>query len=402
MASQSSPIATYKDTGATSTLKRQVSDKFLLMSPKSFPELALFGGGTDDTPTLDTLDLSEGEMQSDRIEWFEDAARSIVWTLNADINNSVTTWVTNPAADAANVLVGMIIRMESEDMIVTANGNGSTGDVTVTRAYNGTSAAAHTAANVAADGGVRLITRAHLEGTDAPSDPYEPPTNFYNYFQIYMEEVKVSDAEKGMSRYTLDPGGFLDRRIAKAYIEIYKQMTLSFYRGVRTAMSATVRGQTGGIETFVNSSLINNLSAATLTTTHVNALLQEIFEGAGADQVADVIFCSAANKIKLTNLFAGSLVTVNRDASAGMIGGLTVDRILTEFGELGIVMSNWTPTDKIYFFKRDMIQIGPLRNNELREKVLATSGDYERTAVTGAYVWQFMGSKCHGILRNFT
>lgn len=401
MTNLSSPVNTYKDSGAGSTLKRNVNESFLLMSPSKFPELSLFGGGNDETPPLNTLDMSESQMTSDMIEWYEDELRPIVFTLNADINNSVTAFVTNPASDAAHLLADMIILMESEQMLVTANGNGTTGSVTVTRAYNGTAAAAHTAANVATAGGVKLITRAHSEGTDAPSDPWSSPTRFYNYWQNFMEEIKISDAEKGMARYTLDPGGYLERLRMKKYKEIYKQMTLSFYRGTRIAGTDTTKAQTGGIEQFILGALIQDKAAAALTVAHVNTLMQTIYDYAGGDQCANTIICSSANKVKLTGLFANSLVQVQRSDSSG-VGGLTIQTIATEFGNLDIVMSNWCPTDRIYFLNQDMIHIGPLAENEMRIKALATSGDYEREVVTGNYAWQVMGSKCHGIIKNFT
>lgn len=400
MASQTTPITSYKDTGSTGTIKRQVSDKFLLMSPSKFPELSIFGGGSDDTPTLNTLDLSEGEMKADRIEWFEDSLRPITWGLSADILSGATAFVTTVAADAAYLLEDMVILMESEQMLVTANGNGGTGSVSITRGYNGTTAAAHTAATVGASG-VKLVTRAHEEGTDAPSDPWISPDNFYNFWQTFMEEIKISDAERAMDRYINDPGGYLERQRAKKYKEIFKQLTLSFYRGNRVASASGAKSQTGGIEVFLNPTLVQDKSAAALTTTHVNTLMQNIFDFAGADQVANTVICSSANKVKLSALFSSTVVTVYRDQQV-RVGGVLVDEIATEFGMLDIVMSNWCPTDRIYFLNRDLLHIGPLRNNDLHEKPLATSGDYEREVVTGIYAWQIMGSKCHGIIKNFT
>ena len=75
---------------------------------------------------------------------------------------------------------------------------------------------------------------------------------------------------------------------------------------------------------------------------YVDNLLKEMFDN-GAQLIQPVLFVNSFNKIKLSETYtlSGSL-----NVRSSTIGGMKVDTLLTEFGEIPIVLDRWIATDE--------------------------------------------------------
>ena len=165
---QTSPVKTYNDTGSQIRDVANLALEDILLSATKYPLLTRFAGGSDGRPkSFKQLPSKDGMAHNVKFEWGDDDLRPVKFTLNADITNVATTLVTTPVTDAENIVQGMVLRIEDEFLFVTTNGDKTNGNVVVTRGYNGSTAAAHTAASAP----VYVATRAQPQNTPVPPHP---------------------------------------------------------------------------------------------------------------------------------------------------------------------------------------------------------------------------------------
>jgi hypothetical protein len=371
-------------TSDTTTQIRNVVNDFDLISPKEVPFLRLISGGTDDTPSLNSLSV---ECQANKYEWVEDADMPMTW-LFANMLIGDTT-ITVPAAVAAALGNDTIIQVESEQMRVT-NATGTT-TPTVSRGWAGTVAAAHTA------GALKfafIAGRSHVEGADAPSATYLYPSMPFNYVQEFTDTIYMSQIEQNIARYGIDVA--LEYETAKKVRQLSIMMERQCFFGIKQAPTISVPGQFGGIKSFIPSGNIVAAGGA-LTTTAVSNALQAVFETVGVAGMPDTIIAGAWARRKLSAIYGTTNVTTFREQNDRM-GGVVVDQIQTEFGNLDVILSNWNDPSEVYLVKKDKLGFGPLRNQELTRTPLAKTGTTDKWMVNGAYTLQVRASACHAVI----
>jgi len=401
---QTSPVKTYNDTGSQIRDVANLALEDILLSATKYPLLTRFAGGSDGRPkSFKQLPSKDGMAHNVKFEWGDDDLRPVKFTLNADITNVATTLVTTPVTDAENIVQGMVLRIEDEFLFVTTNGDKTNGNVVVTRGYNGSTAAAHTAASAP----VYVATRATLEDWTIGNDPYVTPDMQFNYCQQFVESYGVTDAEVGQLRYfEKDASASVENKFAirraKATEEMFRLMELTLIHSrSKQAFGATTYGQMAGIYPYINASLIQNKAGAALTAAMVQSVLETQADKVGQGNTSNLIVCNGNTWNKLTTLFtANTIVTQNRDASA-KTGGISMNTIETNFGVLEVMYSNYMRNGEMFLLNPDFGGVGYLAGNEMREEPLAKTKTSETRVLKAIITFYLRNPWAHSYLYNF-
>jgi len=392
MANLKNPAQTSQD---SASLVRNVSELLKVISWKKVPFLSLIGGGNDDQPALSTL--SESFTNAQKYEWQDDPLRPMGISLAAIGTTGVTALTTTVPADGLHMVKGLVIQVDSEQLLVTVAGD-DTGAFTVSRAYGGTSAATHAAAATA-----RVVTRVSLEDETWPNDPIVVPDQQYNVGQQFIETYGFSDAERGTKRYwAMSEQEKWDIAKMKAATQVFRQMQATiFWSRTRVPFSPTNPGLMGGARVFMDPTMITNKSAAALTAADIDGILAAQHDQGGAENMSDLIVTNYAGGQKLTTLFGSSMVTVYQEASETS-GGIRLDKVRTQAAELEILLLNGLPPATMWMFKRDYLGVGWLENNELGEVDLPNNTTSMRKALKGIATLEVRGKYSHGLIENYT
>jgi hypothetical protein len=214
------------------------------------------------------------------------------------------------------------------------------------------------------------------------------------------------------------------RQLAHRLLEIKRSMEVSFLKGVFVdpATNASARGSRGIIPAATTNLITLDAGAAapadiagdrvtsgtndaTLGTplglTYIDNLLKEMWDN-GAALVRPVIFCNSFQKIKISEAYtlSGSL-----NVRSSTIGGMSVDTIVTEFGEVPIVLNRWMDADQVLI--ADISYLMP-RWYEVPGKGFLfiedkpASGSSVKQAIYGEVGLEYGPELMHGVLDNLT
>lgn len=156
------------------------------------------------------------------------------------------------------------------------------------------------------------------------------------------------------------------RSLAHRLLEIKRSMEKSFLSGVFVdpATNAAARGSRGVIPAATTNLITLDAGAAAacdiagsrvtsgvddatlgkpLGMTYIDNLLKDMFDN-GSQLVQPVIFVNSFQKIRISEAYtlSGSL-----NIRSSTIGGMSVNSITTEMGEIPIVLNRWMPTDQL-------------------------------------------------------
>ena len=161
------------------------------------------------------------------------------------------------------------------------------------------------------------------------------------------------------------------------------------YRGARKPGSATTPRAFGGLGTFVTD---NTVSAG-------GAVVQADFEDALEAAYTDggkpgLALVSPANMQVIKNFYDSSLFL--RVERAENVAGVKIDRVLTPFGEIDLLMDRWAPSGSIFIL--DPAHVGFATYFPFTQEPLAKTGDYERGQVVGEFTLCVRMDKAHAVI----
>lgn len=183
-------------------------------------------------PLITFLAQIEGKMkpeQAIRVEWFEDdyIAR-VAQNSNATVTNSTANNVITVASgDAAKFVVGDVVMIPQATTVggvpelvrVTAR-NLSTDELTVTRAFAGT-----TIATIPASTALYILAPAYAEGSALPENKQTRPVGYTTYPQIFKKTFKISKSMAALAPYA---SGGNERK--REHEKLLKQMKIDMNR----------------------------------------------------------------------------------------------------------------------------------------------------------------------------
>lgn len=152
---------------------------------------------------------------------------------------------------------------------------------------------------------------------------------------------------------------------------------------------------------------VSGTGAVKVSVDFVNAFVQGIFDNGGLTQGATrTLFVPSIQKTLLTKAFATAYGS-NVNGSIGMttghtVGGVAVDRIVTDFGELNLVVERALPKDCVV--AASVEQIDPVflytpGRGVLFEEQLAKTGSADNTQIYGEVGLKYGNERAHGVLR---
>ena len=152
---------------------------------------------------------------------------------------------------------------------------------------------------------------------------------------------------------------------------------------------------------------VSNTAAVGVSVDKVNALVQGIFDNGGLTEgETRTLFVPSIQKTRLTKAYATAYGS-NVNGAIGMttghtVGGVAVDHIVTDFGELNLVVDRALPKDCIVAVS--MEQVDPVflsipNRGVLFEHDLAPTGSADKSEIYGEIGLAYGAEHAHGVLR---
>ena len=261
--------------------------------------------------------------------------------------------------------------------------------------------------------------RQRLEGADAPAAEERSLGNAFNVVEIHQETLELSYtklAAVGQFAATganhpnaqgLATGPAASERMRQMRVkwrEMARDIEASFVTGTfqEPANNATAR-KTRGIIAATVTNVVNNAPAAALTKTMVDTLLQQVWAAGGiSEQETATLMCGGAQKLALSKLY----LPEGREPRSRDVGGVNVETIVTDFGELNVMLSRYMPADTIQVVSleqcRPRVLNIPDKGVGFFAEPLAKTGSAEKTQFYGEIGLEYGNELAHGKITGLT
>ncbi|MDH5507629.1 MAG: DUF5309 domain-containing protein [Anaerolineae bacterium] len=369
------PKNTYVDTTAHA---RVISDVIQMVDPR-------------DTPLISRLGLDGARekfnirLNGYKIELLEDELDPLSTTANNGTTISTST-TTITVADASVFQDGHVIKLDNEYLVVKSANTTSNVITVYSRAYGGTNA------THGATVSIEIVGMARLEGDDADYGPIVDITSPFNYTSIFQKAIQVSGTQQIISQYGIDDEFMYQAN--KAVPHLLRLVERAAFHGVRDAGSAASPRSLGGLGTFITDNEV--AAGGAITKADVDNLMEEIIMDGG---YPDLLVMNPRVANDLRNLLdSSSFVRVSQDENK--LGVDAIERVMTQYGELELVMDRWCPTDEAYVLESGKVGFYTLRPFETYE--LARSGDSLKGEVVGEFSLLLANDKAHGKITGIT
>lgn len=348
--------------------KESVTDELLLLNPHQTPMISLVGFGDP---------VSQVEHQ-----WFEDE-------MYAD-----ETTATAAAVDATKITVAdgsifepkHVVKIGEELLLITAvNAN----ELTVTRGYAGTTAAA-----VTEGAKVEFQFVEGVEGADARKARYKSRNRVSNLTQIFDESISISGSAEETSEYGIDD--LYEYEKQKKLLELALQLEKAVINGVKyESVDGKVR-QMGGIRQFIQTNVTNAASAA-LSLDMLGDAFQAIYEAGGFATGGNYkIIVGAKQKRALSAADKDKINITRQDNGRGQV----VDHFLSDFGSAEILLNNNLAPDEVIIIDANRTEIKPLGKRNFNHTYLGVKGDYVEGQIVGEFLLEFKQEKAHARIKD--
>lgn len=185
-----------------------------------------------------------------------------------------------------------------------------------------------------------------LEGADPSAEEYTL-TQSTNVVQIFQEAISVSYSRQGNTGQ-LDGASILgnvaaknplDYQVKRKLQKIARDIEYTFLLGTyqNPADNTTARKTRGMLSAI--STAVTDLAGATLQKKHIDDVLKSMYD-AGAHFNEPVIFVNSFNKQQISNSYGYAPADRN-------IGGVNVQQIETDFGNVGVKLDPFMPQDQV-------------------------------------------------------
>jgi hypothetical protein len=214
----------------------------------------------------------------------------------------------------------------------------------------------------------------------------------------------ITSASHGLSNgdqiVFTDIGAATNIRVDRTYFVVNSSTT---FKVAATAGGSAITLGTANIK-YVRAS---GTGAVGVTVDFINAFVQGIFDNGGlVEGETRTLFVPSIQKTRITKAYAtayGSNVNGAIGTSAGhTLGGVAVDRIMTDFGELNIVVDRAMPKDAIAAVSMEMVDpvfLSIPGKGVLFEEELAKTGAVDKTQIYGEIGLRYGNERAHGVLR---
>lgn len=380
--------ASYSGGAALPELVEDVSDIIGIVSPH-------------ETPLLDHLGDPKRAALSTVHEWIEDSLLANQGQVNQSSFSPGPTTATALIVDSAAVFrIGDLVRPGSTGEVMLVNSvNTSTNVLVVTRGYGAT-----TAATLSDNMMLYILGNAALEGDAAPEARFTNRIRKQNYTQIFTASVDVSGSMQAAAAYGIEDE--VDYQKQERMRELLRDLENCVINGVAPASdqqgSSTVRRSMGGILNQINTNDFTPGSGGIpdgdgggsdeLNEAVINAALKSIWDQSSG--VVDTIVVGGAQKRKINGFATGSRAYLPED----QVYSDMISMYESDFGVCRVVLSRWTPADKVILLDSSRLSVAPLQGRSFHYKPLAATGDSIAGQVIGEYTLEMKNENAHGVI----
>lgn len=342
---------------------RDVPDWTRLLRRTDTPLLKLIGGLSGKAPSVP---MNKAEWGWGSPDPMEDQAAEAIDGSETDIDvDNYSYWQ-----------VGDILRIDDEDMLVTAMSGSPT--LTVVRGFRGTSAASHDD-----DSKIYKIGIAIRENQDDPLSPLTQGEVDYNYHEIVIFNWQMSERAKVTPTY--ESRNFASDRFKQ---ELQKKMeyTAPVYLermlidGLRFLGSSSSPSTMGGLRQPSYVTTRNTVAASgPLTEQAFLDTCQDLYELVGLDKMGRTVMLGSFAKRIINSWYNDSRRTSGSDSKISV----NFDTIQTDFGDFRFVINYQLDrlghSDTMYWLNPDEITMRPYASSTgWKTGMLATNGWYDR------------------------
>jgi len=350
-------------------VKDSVVDEFLLLSHYMIPLLSILGFGP--------------EVGNTTHEWFEDEmfAKSDVVNNSAVVLVGATTFT---VVDGSKFRVGHVVQPAGSDELMLITGI-STNVLTVTRGYQGTTAAQFADSIV-----LHIEWIDGAEGNTARAARYKARTSVTNYTQILDETVEISGTAEAVLQYGIDSE--YEKEKQKKLEELAWQLENALINGKK--YSSGTNKKMGGIRNFITTNVTNG-SSADITMAMVNSMVQDVVDTGGMKTGGRYAFMGhPTQKRMIGKLFDDDVVVPHQDTTRG----LTVDALRTDNGTYPIIVNDNLRNNELMFIDLNRISVKALRTRNWAHTFMGKTGDKTTGMIVGEFTLQFEQEKAHSRL----
>lgn len=266
--------------------------------------------------------------------------------------------------------------------------------------------------------------RQRLEGAAAPTAEERVRFNVSNVVEIHQEAIEISYTKLAAtgqfnSTGSTHPGSVgitganpvmdeYEWQVRQSLIQIARDVEKTFITGTfaNPATNATAR-KTRGLLAAITTNVIavdaGAGAAGPLTQELVLDLLQMVWENGGIQQSGTAaIMCNGFQKRQLTKIF---VTDANYQEMTRNIGGVSVTTIITDFGELNVMLNRYMPADTVAVVSLE--QCAPKfllvpGKGFLFVEPLATTGAAKKAQIYGEIGLKYGNEMAHGKITNLT
>ena len=346
-----------------------------------------------DTHLLGALNVDFGAPATDTTHyWNEDLLNSDTATTSASAASNGTS-ISLSSGHGARVHVGDLF-------YDTASGSTEVGQVTaistdtltVTRAYNSTTAAS------IASGATLAFIRAEQDGSDISTDNTVAPRVRKNDTQIFSGNfnVQITGSQLARKMATTQLQDFLARQVQNRTTELKINMTRGFLYSEKSATSGgsdTAYRTLAGIRSWINAaSGVTNSTAQALSYTNLNSVNTSIVN---LGVTPNLLVMGTDLVGSLAGIDSGNRRLVESDRNVGY----AVQRVLLNQGnEVDVVIDSRVKTGDAFLLDRSRIRCLPLDGRGMVVIAAVDFADAKKRRVLGEWTLEYRNPEAGGYL----
>lgn len=212
-----------------------------------------------------------------------------------------------------------------------------------------------------------------LEGAEAGSVITSTRGSLSNVCQIIEKVTAVSGTARALS-----PKGIVDvftSEVNDRLIETKRDLEWYFINGTKTLESDNTPRQMAGLINLVNSKNVVTASGA-LTEDHLLDALQKMWDKGAQGEYFAFVNASMKRAINALAKAGNNVRWILDNGSMANTFGVGVSKIVTDFGEVNLVLDRYMDNDKILTVDLDEVRIAELRPTFYED--LPKAGDYHK------------------------